>query len=86
MRLIADETIQPIEVLGWKPEGTLRDAVQDLIYFWQDFVDFLIIFVVNWLPKLITIFAVFILPIWLIVRAVRNARKRKAAQAPKEEK
>jgi Flp pilus assembly protein TadB len=88
VRLVAEETIQPIEVLGWKPEGTLRDAVQDLIYFWQDFVDFLIVFVVNWLPKLITIAAVFGLPIWLIVRAVRKTnRKRKTQQeAPKEVK
>ncbi|MFZ5857030.1 MAG: DUF4349 domain-containing protein [Chloroflexota bacterium] len=85
VRLVAEETVQPIEVLGWKPEGTLRDAVQNLIYFWQDFVDFLIWFVVNFLPKLLTIGAVFVLPIWLIVRAIRNAnRKRKAAQTPKE--
>ncbi len=85
VRLVAEETVQPIEVLGWKPEGTLRDAVQDLIYFWQDFVDFLIRFAVNFLPKLLTIGVVFGLPLWLIVRAVRKAnRKRKAAQAPKE--
>jgi len=85
VRLVAEETIQPLEVLGWKPEGTLRDAVQNLIYFWQDFVDFLIWFVVNFLPKLLTIGVVFVLPIWLIVRAIRSAnRKRKAAQAPKE--
>lgn len=85
VRLVAEETVQPIEVLGWKPQGTLRDAVQNLIYFWQDFVDFLIWFVVNFLPKLITIGLIFGLPIWLIVRAVRKAnRKRKAAQTPKE--
>ena len=81
VRLVAEETVQPIEVLGWKPEGTLRDAVQNLIYFWQDFVDFLIWFVINFLPKLITIGLIFGLPIWLIVRAVRKAnRKRKAQQ------
>jgi hypothetical protein len=85
VRLVAEETVQPIEVLGWKPEGTLRDAVQNLVYFWQDFVDFLIWFVVNFLPKLLTVGLIFGLPIWLIVRAVRNAnRKRKAAQTPKE--
>ena len=88
VRLIAEETIEPIEIAGWKPEGTLRDAIQNLIYFWQDFVDFLIVFVVNFLPKLITVGIVFVLPIWLIVRAVRKAsRKRKALQqTPKEEK
>lgn len=87
VRLVAEETIEPIEVLGWKPEGTLRDAVQDLIYFFQDFVDFLIVFVVNFLPKLLTVAFVFGLPIWLIVRAVRKSnRRRKAAEALKETK
>ena len=81
VRLVAEETIEPIEIAGWKPEGTLRDAVQNLIYFWQDFVDFLIVFVVNVLPILITIGVVFGLPIWLIARAIRKAsRKRKARE------
>ena len=88
VRLVAEETIEPIEIAGWKPEGTLRDAVQNLIYFWQDFVDFLIVFVVNVLPILLTIGVVFGLPIWLIARAIRKAsRKRKAReQMPVEEK
>jgi hypothetical protein len=87
VRLVAEETVQPIEIAGWKPEGTLRDAIQNLIYFWQDFVDFLIVFVVNFLPKLLTIALVFGLPIWLIVRAVRKSnRKRKAVEALKESK
>jgi hypothetical protein len=87
VRLVAEETVKPIEIAGWKPEGTLRDAIQNLIYFFQDFVDFLIVFVVNFLPKLLTIAFVFGLPIWLIVRAVRKSnRKHKAAQMPKEEK
>lgn len=85
VRLIAEETIEPVEIGGWKPQGTARDAIQNLIYFWQDFVDFLIVFTLNFLPKLLTIALVFGLPIWLIVRAVRNARKRKAAQARKEQ-
>ena len=87
VRLVAEETVKPIEIAGWKPEGTLRDAIQNLIYFWQDFVDFLIVFVVNFLPKLLTVALVFGLPIWLIVRAVRKSnRKRKAAEALKETK
>lgn len=86
VHLIAEETIEPIEIAGWKPAGVARDAIQNLIYFWQDFVDFLIVFTLNFLPKLLTIALVFGLPVWLIVRAVRNARKRRAAQTPKEEK
>lgn len=88
VRLIAEETVKPIEIAGWKPEGTVRDAIQNLIYFFQDFVDFLIWFVLNFLPKLLAIGLVFGLPIWLIVRGVRNAsQKRKAKrEASKEEK
>lgn len=55
IRLIAEETIQPIEIAGWEPQGVARDAIQDLIYFWQDFIDFLIYFTLNTLPRLITI-------------------------------
>jgi hypothetical protein len=40
--LIAEETVQPVEIGGWKLEGTANDAIQDLIYFTQGFVQFLI--------------------------------------------
>jgi hypothetical protein len=55
IRIIAQETIQPLEIAGWQPQGVARDAVQDLIYFYQDFVDFLIRFVIYTLPVWITI-------------------------------
>ena len=87
VRLIAEETIEPIKVGGWELKGWANEAVQSLINFLQDFTEFLIKFVVSFLPKLLIVALVFGLPIWLIVRAVRNARKRKAAaQAQKEEK
>ncbi|MBI5933157.1 MAG: DUF4349 domain-containing protein [Chloroflexi bacterium] len=86
VRLVAEEVIQPIEVGGWQIKGWARDAVQSLLTFLQDFTRFLIGLVISGLPKLLIIAIVFGLPIWLIVRAVRNARKRKAAaQAPKQE-
>lgn len=86
VRLIAEETIQPIEVGGWKLQGWTRDAVQNLLHFLQGFTHFLIVFVVNIIPALLVIALVFGLPLWLIVRAVRKSRKRKTAQAPREEK
>lgn len=55
VRLIAEESIQPVEVAGWKPKGVARDAVQALVDFFQGFADFLI-----WL-------AIFILPVAAIV-------------------
>jgi len=84
VRLVAEETVQPIEIGGWHPDGWARDALQDLVYFWQDFTKFLIGFALNFLPKLLTIGIVFGLPLWLIVRAVR--RKRKARSQAQEEK
>jgi len=55
VRIIAEEGTQPIEIGPWKPEGAAKDAVQDLIFFFQNFVDFLIRFGLFILPSLILI-------------------------------
>lgn len=64
IRLVAEETVKPIEIGGWKLQGTANDAVQDLILFTQGFTRFLIRFVLTILPALILIaiptYAVFI--------------------------
>jgi hypothetical protein len=75
-RLIAEETIQPIQVGGWKPQGEVRKAIQRLINFLQDFVDFLIWAVLYYLPVLLLIGLVIVLPIWLVVLAIRAIRRR----------
>ncbi len=80
--LVAEETIQPIEIGGWKPEGVARDAIQSLIKFWQNFVNFLIKIFLLVLPILITIFGPIALIIWGIVALVKR-QKRKKAQANK---
>ena len=86
IRLIAEATIQPIEIAGWEPQGVARDAIQDLIYFWQDFVDFLIYFTLNTLPRLITI-AIPLYLVFLGVRAVyRRMNKNKKVEEKVEEK
>jgi hypothetical protein len=83
LRIIAEKTVQPIEIGGWQPQGTVRDALQDLLYFFQNFVDFLIWFVLNFLIKLLAVVLVFGTPIWLIVRGIRKAlKKNKANQTP----
>jgi len=86
VQVIAEETIQPIEIAGWKPQGVAREAIQDLIYFSQDFVDFLIRFVLYTLPTLILIG----IPLYLAflgVRAVyRRTRKPQAATTQTVEK
>jgi len=81
--LTPDALAQPIEIGGWRPQGTLRDAFQSLIRVMQFLVDALIIIVVLILPVLIVI-AIPIVIIVLIIRAIvrrRRARKARAAQA-----
>jgi hypothetical protein len=78
VNLIAEETIKPIEIGGWKPEGVARDAVQALIKFWQGFVNFVIYFVLLVLPVLITIFGPIALVVWGIVALVRRQKRKKA--------
>ena len=88
IRLIAEETIQPLEIAGWEPQGVVRDAIQDLIYFWQDFVDFVLRFIVYTLPVLITIG----IPLYLVFLGMRalfrkmRGNKKEEPKAEVEEK
>jgi hypothetical protein len=50
VRLVAEQTIQPIVIAGWRPQGVARDAVQALIDFLQNFINFLIWLVIFVLP------------------------------------
>jgi Domain of unknown function (DUF4349) len=79
--LIAEKTIQPIEIGGWKPQGVARDAVQALVKFLQGFVNFVIYFVLLVLPILIVIFVPIGLIVWGIVALVRRSKSRKANRA-----
>jgi len=76
--LIAEETIQPLEIGGWKPEGVARDAIQSLIKFWQGFVNFLINLFLLVLPVLITIFGPIALVIWGIIALIKRQKRKKA--------
>ena len=53
VRLIAEESTQPISIGPWRPEGAAKEAVENLIRFFQNFVDFLIQLVIFLLPALI---------------------------------
>jgi hypothetical protein len=85
IRLVAEETVKPIEIGGWKLQGTANDAVQDLILFTQGFTRFLIRFVLTILPALILI----AIPAYLIFlggRALfRRFRKTQTVAAVSEE-
>lgn len=75
-----DALAQPIQVGGWHPEGTLRDAFESLIKVLQFLVDALIVIVVLVIPVLLVIAAP-IVGLFFLVRAIvrrRKARKKKA--------
>ena len=83
--LAAEESIQPIQIGPWKPEGAAKQAVEDLVYFFQNFVEFLIRFVIFTLPALIMI-AIPLFLIYLGGRAVyRRFRKSTVTVEVKEE-
>lgn len=75
VQLIAEESTQPIEVGPWKPEGAAKQAIQDLIFFFQNFVDFLIRFVLLTLPALILI-AIPLFLVYLVGRAIYRRVRR----------
>jgi hypothetical protein len=80
VQLIAEESTQPIVVGPWKPEGAAKQAIQDLIYFFQNFVDLLIRFVLLTLPALILI-AIPLFLVYLVGRAVYRRVRRSRVTA-----
>jgi hypothetical protein len=86
IRLVAEETVKPIEIGGWKLQGTANDAVQDLIRFTQSFTRFLIRFILSYLPAMILI-AIPLYGVFVGGRALfRRFRKTKVEVKEKEEK
>jgi hypothetical protein len=81
IQLIAEETVQPIEIGGWKLQGTANDAVQDLIRFVQNFTQFLIRFVIFNLPVLILI----AIPLYLAFLGGRALFRRYGKSKPEAE-
>jgi hypothetical protein len=69
IRLIAEEGTQPIEVGGWKIEGTAKEAIQDLVNFLQGFTQFLIRFFLNYIWQILVI-ALILYVIYRIGRAL----------------
>ena len=70
--LVAEAGTQPIEIGGWKLQGTAKEAAQDLIRFTQGFTRFLIRFVILTLPALILI----AIPLYLIFIGGRAVYRR----------
>jgi len=83
----AEETLQPLEIAGWRPAGVARDALQTLINFFQGFVNFLIWLIILILPAGVLILAL-LWVVWRIFRFVWRKlfpRRAKKGKEPEEE-
>lgn len=56
INLTAEASAQPIEIGGWKIQGTAKESIEGLVSFLQGFVQFLIRFFLNYLWRLLLIF------------------------------
>jgi len=77
-----DELAQPIQVGGWHPEGTLRNALQSLIRMLQFLVDAAIVILVLVIPVLAVVAVPFVGLFFLVRAIVRRRRARKETKAP----
>jgi hypothetical protein len=73
VEITADAANQPLQIGGWQPVGVAKDAINALVNTLQFLGDVLIWFVICVLPIGLLIG----LPLFLVVRAVRRARKRR---------
>jgi hypothetical protein len=69
IRIVAEETIQPVVIGKWQPQGVALEAIQDLINFLKGFINFLIYLVILILPILLLVSGLFYL-IFLGLRAI----------------
>lgn len=81
VRLLAEETIQPLVIGKWEPKGVALEAIQDLINYLQGFVDFLIRFTLFILPVLITICG----PVYLVFLGGQYVYRKARGNMPKKE-
>jgi hypothetical protein len=83
----AEETLQPLEIAGWRPVGVARDALQALINFFQGFVNFLIWLIILIIPAGLLLLGL----LWVVWRLFRFVWRKlfprgvKKDKAPKEE-
>jgi len=79
--LIPDVAAQPLQTPRWQPLVTIKESFEGLVGTLQSLADFGIGFVIRAVPVL----AIFLLPIWAVVRYTVR-RRRAAKKAPVEAK
>jgi len=76
VRIVAKRSIQPIEIAGWQPKGTIKNAVEALIQAGQFVVDAAIWFGIFCLPFLIPLG----IGVYFLVKVIRKRRAKKKAE------
>jgi hypothetical protein len=80
VELVANESIRPLTVGGWEPQGVARQAVQALINTLKGLANVVIWLIIYVAPALLALFIVFGLPILLLVLWIRSRRRRRIAR------
>jgi hypothetical protein len=83
IQLTPDVLMQPIDVGGWRPQGTARNAVRWLLRTLQFFADAAIVFFIYILPTLLLV-AIPITILILIIRAIWRWFRRRRQRAKQE--
>ena len=73
---VAEASLKPIEIGGWKPQGVVKESIERLVRSFQDIVDFLIRFGITCLPFLIPLGV----GIYFLVRAIRKSISKSRAK------
>jgi PBP1b-binding outer membrane lipoprotein LpoB len=76
LEIVAKESLQPIEIAGWEPKGTVKKAVEALIETGQFLVDGAIWLGIYCLPFLIPLG----IGVYFLVRFLRKRKAKKAAE------
>ena len=76
--LVAEASLQPIEIGGWKPQGVVRESLVKLVRSFQNLVDFLIRFGITCLP--------FLIPLGIGIFFLVKALRKRSANRPSRRK
>lgn len=80
VEIVAKASIQPLEIAGWEPRGTVKSAIESLIEAAQILVDILIWFGIFCLPFLIPLGV----GVYFLVRVIKKRRAKKKAAKGEE--
>ena len=75
--LKADEAVKPLTIGGWQPGGVAKQAIQALISAFKSIINAAIWIVIFIIPALLLILVIFVLPVYLVIRAWRRRRRAK---------